>query len=193
MKVLSVFFTAISISLLSVSCLNTNKTEALETDDFNTVPIGGLYEIDVPKYMKVATDLNFEASLQYQNAYKETYIVIIDEDKQDFVDVFRQMGAYDESISVVENYGKVQAQSFIDAASTVNYRSSPGSMIINNMPAQQVEFHGRVPEVPHDIGYLLTFVEGNDDLYMIMTWTMQDDMDKYRPTFEHMANSFREL
>jgi hypothetical protein len=191
-----------SISLLSTlvllfllySCggIGGKKVEDLKSSDYTTESALGLYEITIPKYMKVATDLNMEASMQFHNIYKETYLAIIDEDKSDFVVAYQELGAYDYSLSTIGNYRKIQLDYFMERLKVIE-RSAPKLLTIDGRSAEQVEFTGRVADVDSDIFYMMTFVEGRNDVYMIMTWTLGNSEETYRETFYHMTDSFREL
>ncbi len=66
-------------------------------------------------------------------------------------------------------------------------------MTINNMEAVQVSFVGKVPGVDDEIAYILTFLEGEIDMYMIMTWTLNKYAKRYTGTYQKMAHSVREL
>jgi len=191
-----------SISLLSTyvllfllySCgeIGGKNVEDLESSDYTTESALGLYEISVPKYMKEASDLNMEASLQFNNIYKETYLAIIDEDKSDFMEAYEELGAFDNSLSTIGNYRKIQLDYFMARLDVIN-QDVPRQLTIDGMDAEQVEFTGRVADVDSDIFYMMTFVEGRNDVYMIMTWTLANSKETYRETFYHMVDSFREL
>jgi len=171
------------------SCFDMNQSEeglSIEKD-FNIVKINNEYKIGIPKYMKEAIDLNDDASLQYQNIFKETYIVIIDEPKDEFISVFEDLGEYDSTISAVKNYRDVQTR-FINETLIVSSKSEPRSIKIDGLDAEMVELEGTMENI--GIFYNLTFVEGDENLYMIMAWTLKDRKDKYKETFEMAIKSF---
>ena len=168
------------------------KADDLKSSDFTTESALGLYEISVPKYMKEASDLNMEASMQFHNIFKETYLAIIDEDKSDFVEAYEELGAFDSSLSTIGNYRKIQLDFFMDRLDVIS-QDAPNKFTIDGMDAEQVEFTGRVADVDSDIFYMMTFVEGRNDVYMIMTWTLGNSEQTYKETFYLMVDSFREL
>jgi len=170
-----------------------NKPENLSVeDDFSPVEINHEYSIDIPKYIKPATDLNDVASLQYQNIFKETYIIIIDELKSEVDTAFRTAGVYNDSISMVKNYRNVQLQ-LLGEKINVSNEPEPKALQINGLDAESVEMEGTVSGITEPVAYWLTFVEGKDKVYMIMTWTLLKSKDKYSDTFEKMAQSFKML
>ncbi len=182
MKKSAAILSSFALFFLLYSCGSDSKTEsALD-----------LYQITLPGYMNKATDLNIDASMQFQNIYKETYLAIIDEDKTDFVDAFRELGEYDSSLSTIGNYRKIQIDYFLESVRVIK-KGEPKQITINGMATEQIEFEGRVTGVDYDIFYIMTFVEGKEDLYMIMTWTLSSSKDKYRNDFITMCNTFNEI
>ena len=59
--------------------------------------------------------------------------------------------------------------------------------------AEQVEFTCQVPNANANIFYVMTFVEGDDNLYMIISWTPSIIKDAHKETFYAMASTFKEL
>ena len=194
MKRISAISTVFSLFLLLTSCGNMGSKDGGDIDpsEFQAESALQQYQISIPKYMKKATGLNQDASLQFQNVFKETYIAIIDEDKSDFVDVFKELGRYDEAQSIAGNYRNVQMDYFTEGMEIVS-ETTPKKVTINGLNAEQVEFTARVPEVDYDIFYVLTFVEGRESVYMIMEWTLSEYKDKYKETFYYMADTFTEI
>ncbi|WP_343488465.1 hypothetical protein [Allomuricauda sp. d1] len=187
------FFAVLSLVLCSVSCIdfsNNVKKDKLTDDDFIAVVTNEEYEVKLPKYMKEATGLNDEASLQYQNVFKETYFVVIDEYTDDFVSVFKDLGEYDESISVVKNYKNIQLQYFQESLTAYDFLEEK-SLEINGLDSEMTYFDGKIEGVIYPINYCLAFIEGDEKVYMLMAWTLKDRKDKYRETFDKIVKSFR--
>ena len=53
-----------------------------------------------------------QASLQYGSRYKDAYTIVIHEDKKDFIGYFREIGKYNEKLSVIKNYTAAQVNYF---------------------------------------------------------------------------------
>ena len=184
---------ALSFAAVVLAACGSSRGEELSLeDDFQEVDINGQYKMHVPDYMEQSYDLNAEASLQYQNIIKETYVIIIDEDKQEFVDMFQLIGMYDDEMSVIDNYAHVQTESLLENV-TVEAKTEPKNYKINGLPAVTTEIEGEASGVIYPIYYYMTFVEGAENLYMIMAWTLQDSKDTYSKTFEQMVKSFEEI
>jgi hypothetical protein len=192
MKKVTIPFLLLAISLTLSSCLGNSEKKKSEDSDFRTESALGLYEIQVPKFMTATTGLNSDASMQFQNIYKETYLAVIEESKDEFIDTFKELGEYDEAKSASGNYQTIQ-MNFFSEGMNVNRMGTPKKIKINGMDAEQVEFVGRVPEIDFDIYYLMTFIEGAETLYMVMEWTLSNNEDTYKDTFKEMADSFKEI
>lgn len=192
MKHLNRLFPLLLAGLLFSSCdfLNNEKEEELSIeDDFEIVKVNEDYVMKIPNYMTKTNDLNSDASLQYQNIFKETYVIVIDEAKGQMIDALREIEEFDETLSLIKNYRNIQLQySFmgIDVLGRTNERS----LKINGLNAEIIELEGRAPDIDYDIAYFLTFIEGREKVYMIMAWTLKNRIKKYRPTFEKIAHSF---
>lgn len=193
MKNLAYFLLGVTL-LFSTSCnlVSGKKEEKLTAQDFNTVAINNEYIIRLPKYMTEAKNLSEDASLQYQNIFKETYTVIIDEPKQEFIDAFLDVLLYDTILTVCENYRNVQL-GLIEENMEVTSKSTPVALKIGKLDAYQVEVDGNVEDVAHEISYLFTFIEGKDNVYMIMSWTLKSRKEKYLNTFKEISQTFRVL
>lgn len=156
-----------------------------------TVDSGG-YKITIPKHMTVSTELNDDASLQYQNIYKELYVIVIDEPKTDFIKTFSdpEINEYDDKLTPEKNYRMVQMKSMKEKM-TLRAEPSVKKTTINGLDAEIVDFTGNVEGVASDIYYKLAFVEGTKNLYMIMTWTLDSDKNKNNEEMDGMINSFK--
>ncbi len=195
MKKIHQIFSLLAICTLFTSCnfLQPNKEDHLSLEeDFEIVRIQKKYQIAVPKYMKQTNQLNDEASLQYNNLFKENYIIVIDESKEAFISAMDEAEINDPSYSVIENYRNIQLQ-LLNSNITVSEEKKSEKMTINNSDAVQVSFVGKVPGVNDEIAYILTFIEGESDLYMIMSWTLNKYSKRYTGTYKQMAQSFREI
>ncbi|MEZ4857812.1 MAG: hypothetical protein R2781_03290 [Flavobacteriaceae bacterium] len=192
MRKIIIPFLLIVLTLSLSACLGNSEKKNAATGEYRTETALGLYEMQVPEFMKATTGLNTDASMQFQNIYKETYLAVIEESKDDFINTFKDLNEYDESKSPAENYQTIQVDFFTEEMQ-ITRKERPVKMKINGMDAEQVEFVGRVAGIDFDIYYLMTFIEGKETLYMIMEWTLSSNENTYKDTFKYMANSFKEL
>lgn len=152
------------------------------------------YSLDVPEYMTEANDLNAEASLQYQNVIKETYVVVIDEPKDEFIKVFSDLGMYDESLSPLENYAQFQSESVVEMMSMVADRTDLEFTEVDGLKKASFTVTGTVADVPDlSIYYVLGYVEGATTMYTIMGWTLESRKGRYGVDLEQMVASFKEM
>ena len=140
--------------------------------------------------MRETTELNDEASLQYMNAFKEAYVIVIDEPKDSFVTVFKDIDEYIDSISVLENYKKEQIESFESFVTGFKVYNEEKQKI-NGLNAITLNVDGVVEDF--DVTYTYGFFEGKETLYMMLCWTEQSSKNKYKPTYKTMLESFSEV
>lgn len=180
------------ISLLSVAisgCLGPGKPEKLSlVKDFKLVTIADQYSLKIPNYMSETSSLNSEASFQAQNIFKETYSIVIDESKEEFVSAFKMIDLYDESEDILTNYANAQ-YNFITENLTVLSKTEMVGTRINGREAMMISIDGKTTEIDYDITYFLTFVEGEENLYMMMNWTLKKNKHRLLDTFNKIAHS----
>jgi hypothetical protein len=180
------------LTLILSSCsLISSKDEKGDNVEFEAVSsVDGDFSLRIPTYMTKATTLNDGASLQYQNMFKEVYVIVIGENKQEFIDTFTKLSNYDTTRSPVSNYADVQVQA-TSAKMNVISKTDIVRSKINGMRAAKMEMDATVEGISTPITYCLTFFEGKEKMYMIMAWTLQNKKDIYRSTFDKMAKSFK--
>ena len=93
----------IIVLVLSLVSCKDSKNQKEDSDGFHTISVNNEYRIDVPLFMTGTTGLNEEASLQFQSLRKEAYLIVMDEQKSRFEEVFRDLEQYDNSLSVKQN------------------------------------------------------------------------------------------
>ncbi len=186
------FFIIFLSCLFSITACKENKKEdtSLGVDTFHTVSIDGNYTIDIPKFMTGTTGLNEEASLQFQSLIKEAYLLVIDEPKAGFEEVYRDLGQYDDELSVIQNYRVARLQ-LLSRGAKINTKSQPEPLTINGLDAETMELDAYIDGVPNEISYFLTFIEGNDRVYMVMGWTLKNKKTEHKKTFKTIAESFQ--
>ncbi|MCR9227405.1 MAG: hypothetical protein NXH90_08310 [Flavobacteriaceae bacterium] len=187
-------FALLFILILSfTACKNfgTNESESgSKDDDFSTLQINNDYQISIPRFMNGTTGLNEEASLQYQSLLKEAYLIIIDEPKAGFEEVFRDLEQYDDKLSVLQNYRDARLQ-ILARTTNITKKSSSISSKMNGLDAESIELDAKVNGVNDEISYFLTFIEGGEQVYMIMAWTLKDKKAEHKKTFKTIAESFQ--
>ncbi len=181
------FIFLISTMFSCVESKEKDQGDPLLNTDLDLIRVNNQYSIEIPTFMNESDDLNIEASLQYQNIFKETYVIVIDEPKDDFKSIFEELGQYDNTVSVVKNYKDIQLE-FFDDEVTINSVEDIESSVINGLPFEIIEVDATVDDI--NIGYTIAYVEGAKSVYMIMVWTLQDRHEKYSQLFKKVVKSF---
>lgn len=167
------------------------KLKSASETKFDTKKVNNLYSIDIPDFMVSTTDLNDEASLQYNNLYKEKYIIVLDEDKETLIADLKSFDLYDEKRTLIEMFSEAKESFIINEASVIGKISRKSSKI-NGMSASITEFDSNVAGIPEAVTYYLAFVEGKDNLYTIMAWTLTSRKADFKDEAMKMIKSFRE-
>ncbi len=183
----------IAVTFNSCSNVNTEAGETVAEDgDYKVIKVDDLYSMTLPTYMKKTADLNDEASLQYQNIFKEAYIIVIEEPIADIKSTFTMLGLYEDSLSALTNYRNIQ-MGMIAENINITKQEETKTMLIDTLRAEMVEMDGTVEGIDEAITYYITFLEGRENVYMIMAWTLKDKKEKLRAEYEKMFASFRLL
>ncbi|MGK0447108.1 MAG: hypothetical protein ACJA2M_000880 [Polaribacter sp.] len=114
--------------------------------------------------------LHDDASLQYANLFKETYIVFIDEGKEEFITTFKELEIYNDSLSPLGNYADFQLKSFKESIGALEIKIIESN--IKKLPSEFHQFNGLVEGI--DIAYVVSFIEADKKMYIIMSWTMKN-------------------
>ncbi|MFT5511651.1 MAG: hypothetical protein ACI8SE_000044 [Bacteroidia bacterium] len=179
----------ICVVLVSAGC-DKIASSGISNTNFTLVNSNDLYQVALPDYMSEATNLSDEAALQYQNLFKELYVVVLDEPLLDFQETFQELGLYNDSLSVIDNYTDAQYNTIIEGLD-IKSEVIQKSVKINGLPARIVEFDAEVEDIDVPITYYYTFFEGKENVYLMLAWTLQTKRKKYQPILEKISKSFR--
>jgi len=171
-------FIAASLTLfLFISCNHTVET----------VKVEGRYTIDLPSYLDKTEDLNKAASLQYKNAMREFYVLVIDEPKANFNKVLEE-GELDYTANI-DGYSKLLAD---DIAKSSGLAVTPKmeTTTINNLNARTIKFDGTVNGV--NVYWIIAYVEGKNRYYQILTWTLDTKKTDNEADMNAIVESFKE-
>jgi hypothetical protein len=146
------------------------------------------FTIDIPDYMTPTSSLDVGRPFQFMNAYKEQYIVASYEP----VDVVKPL------LEVMDNSKKSMLEKYADynwdilkENVSITSQEKEKKMTIDGMQALEYEFNGTVEGVTVPINYYVTFIEGKENIYFVMTWTLESKKEEFRPIAEKMIRSFR--
>ena len=138
MKKISYISFLLLLSLLVSSCFSTSGENSLDeviapsiNVDFDVVKIENLYSMKVPNFMTVTDKLQEGASLQYDNPFKEKYVTVLHEEKDDVMAFMKDYGVYDEKKSALENYADTRLKYLKESGITIIDQSGLTSEKIN--------------------------------------------------------------
>jgi hypothetical protein len=157
-------------------------------EEFKTITISDKYSLDIPESFEKANNLNDEASLQYQNSFKEFYVIVMDEPKATFdsavvyndVDMTPDLEGYYKAIQVNLKNAIKKIKIFDQKNTEINGRKTKIFSVTGNVEG-------------YDIFYRYAIIQGKKDYYQIMLWTEQKNGDQYLATMDQSIHSFKEL
>ncbi len=165
--------------LLIISCQENEETQ--------TIKIKNQYSLDIPTSMSLATNLNKDASLQYQNVFDDLYLMVIDEPKQitntfikDNTDFTPNLDGYSQLI-----------KSGLQTSVTNPIFSQIERKQINGLKSNLISLSGKVEN--YDIYYEFAHVEGKNHYYQVFVWTSLEKKDKLSAKMKKIINSFKEI
>ncbi len=201
MKKNSHIFSFLLLSLMLNSCFSTSGEDAFDKIDklvaplvkYDVVKIEDLYSMKVPDFMTVTTKLQEDASLQYNNPFKEKYVTVLAENTAEVIAFMEGYGVYDVSKSKLDNYVSTRLNYLAESGITIKNQTKIKSKMINGRKAFSTVIDASVPGVAEDITYFFTYIEGKEHCYMISSWTLFDRKNAYTEEVETMTTSFKEL
>ena len=171
------------LTILFITSCQSGDTEKLVT-------IENKYSISIPSFLITTNALNEEASLQYLNARKEFYVIVLDEPKSEMYKALVDNDLTDTYSNDLEGYSDLILDNYEQSIS-ISHMSNIVDTFINNMPARLLTINGQVEGV--DIFYSLAFIQGKERYYQIMVWTSSSKESEYKDKMNKILYSFKEL
>lgn len=168
----------ISVVLSFVSCQ--------EAETYETVKVKN-YSLDIPNHLSEVKNLNDDASLQYQNAFKELYVIVIDETKREVRYALAIDGVGDIYSDDFDGYTSLMIDNLKHSITLNN--TNIKDTIIHSLDAKIISFNSKVEE--YDAFYKLAFINGIDNYYQIMSWTLLDKKQEHEKIMNKMIYSFK--
>lgn len=157
-----------------------------DSKEVQTVTIKNKYTLQLPGFLSKATDLHEDASLQYQNALREFYVVVIDEPKQDFYNIAETTEDFPADF---EGYHQILRSGLEEAIEDIDIAPTKDTQI-NGLKAKTFSLTGNIETIP--VFYEIAYIEGKDRFYQIVTWTLKDNKEKYSEQMRNILSSFKE-
>lgn len=169
--------------LLAVGLLTSCK------DEMQTVNSNGKYTIELPASFTKVQDLNDEASVQYQNTFKELYVIIIDEPKTELIKALKKNSLETTYSNDLKGYSSLIVDG-MDSSISVEKLPEFEDATINGHNARLLSFEGL--SSGNRVYWKLAFIEGDKDYHQIMVWTQAEKQKKYEKEMTAIINSFKE-
>lgn len=136
----------------------------------------GTVELSVPSSWS-RQDIHPEAIVQAGNLRAEAYLIVLSESKTDLPDF--DINRYADVIvgAMTENYIEPKIQ----------YLGNPPT---NGMPTHLYRMDSRHDN--YDLSYLIAIVEGKQDYYQVITWSLASRYSGHADDFRYAINSFQE-
>lgn len=159
-------------------------------DEEQLITVGNKYSLSIPSFLTKVNNLNDDASLQYQHAWKEFYVIAIDESKEEMQTVLIKNDLTELYKNNIVGYSKLILDNFKESLSNP-YQSQIIDTTINNMPAKLTTLSGRVEGI--DAFYSIGIYEGKDSYYQVLAWTLNRKKHSYKPKMNKILYSLAEL
>jgi len=159
-------------------------------DKEQNITIGDKYSVSIPSFLTKVNNLNDDASLQYQHAWKEFYVIVIDETIEEMQKALEENQLTDTYNNDIKGYSDLLVNGFEQTVS-VNRKSEILDTLVNGMPARLLTINGRVEGI--DAFYSIAFIQGKKRYYQIMAWTLSNKEYQYKDKMNRIMYSLKEL
>lgn len=174
-------FIIILITLLLLSCKNNDKPQ--------TAKYKNLYTLQLPGHLTKTDELNDDASLQYKNEFREFYTIVIHEPKSELNTVLKKN--YPEGFYTPDLKGYTDILiNGIDENIIHEEKTTTQPKTINGLPANVAELSGLSDGL--EIFIKIAFIEGKDNYYQVMVWTLANKKNEHLPAMNTIIDSFTE-
>ena len=142
------------------------------TGELEEEEVPGKFKISVTDYLSKADDLHPDAVFQYSSPYRTVYLLVLDTAKTNLT---------------LDAYGELASQKI--AGSLKDAVITPvDTVTISGAPTKVYEIEGIITD--EGIWYYLAVVEGKQQYYQVLGWTLTRRVDKYSNDIRKMVQSF---
>ena len=159
-------------------------------DEEQKITIENKYTLSIPAFLTKVNNLNDDASLQYQHAWKEFYVIAIDEPKNEMQKALidnNLTGIYENNIN---GYSKLMLDVFKESLNNP-IQSELIDTTVNEMPAKLTTLNGTVEGI--DAFYSIGIYEGKERYYQVLAWTLSSKKYSYKSKMNKILYSLKEL
>jgi len=146
------------------------------------------FTIDVPDYMTPSNQIG-AAPFQYLHLVKEQYLFA----------TYENLAGAKTGLSVINPGSKLPfLESYADyfnknfgTKAKITSEVMSRKVKIGGLPAIMVKFDAKAPSVPVEVTYFVTYIEGKENIYSIVAWTLKTYKGTFTPIVEKIVGSFR--
>lgn len=164
--------------------------------DLNTkmISVNKRYTISIPADMSESSELNDDASLQYEDMWEDFYVIVIDESKQEMQQALEMFDMTDGFENNLDNYSDIVMDGFLmEMDEQIEHIVDT---TINNMSAKVAKLTmSTVGDNFEDIEvhYAMSVVGGQEHYYQVMVWTLAENEIKYSQKIDNILYSLKEI
>ncbi len=171
------YFTILMSVIILISCGKENEISIIKKNN---------YSIEIPNDLTETKLLNDVASLQFENQFKEFYVIVIDESKESLVDFFAPNS---ETPNNLDGYSELLKVNMASVLGKVDF-SKIKTTQINGMKAKVFSVETKIENL--DAYYKFGFFESKNSYYQVMLWTLLDKKKELEPRMQKIIESFKE-
>lgn len=147
---------------------------------------GHVVKLSVPEYMSRTSGLNEDACLEFQNAVKEVYTIVIQDDKESLQLAELNYDGIEEFYEMIFKELGV-GESYLNRKVGTPKKKTIGTykFIINDCSLRDKELEA-------DLYYVMGLVETPNSYYQVMSWTLLENKEKFKKEFENIVYTLKE-
>ena len=165
-----------AIALLVCAVVGCKQIQSLAKPTVLKSP-DGKFQLTVPAGWKEDASLNDKAGIKAANPLQEMYVIVITEEKADFVDE-----------TTLDEYTNIILESMTSNLTSPD-SSPPLPVTINGNAGRQYVIQGAVKNVK--LSYLVTTVETPAHFHQITSWTLSSRISRSQTALQEVAATFR--
>lgn len=175
--------------LLTLSLLACTSSTKREATDWATVD-SEKFTVEIPSFLKKASNLHEEAIVQYQNPVKEFYFIVIQESAATFHAALETNELTESYSSDLDGYANLLSDRFSETTDETPEKSAIQSTTLRGKEARYFEASGKIDGI--DIYYHYGFVKGDTTYYQLVSWTLKERKQKFSEDMLGIFQSFKE-
>ena len=156
-----------------------------------TIEINEDYSLILPDFLSKTDELNLNASLQYQNLDKELFVIVIEEDRQEFTRKILENKVEEVYPPNLKGYTDIVYHS-IGETIKISAKTDIEDVEINGLSAKTFTIQGQTQD-RISVYYSFTLVKGKDKYYQIAQWTAKNQKALFEKQMKEIAASFKQL